>query len=478
MIFKSIAFRDDFQFRLIYRKLLEKIKSKHNSDIIVFVNSKEAIKEYDTLLMKGVIKKIIYFDELKKINLSEKDKILRVSRDIEQKIKFNINRLRMMHRSFGAEYFMGAPNLVRGPNRNFSYYEIINHYNILITNLINKLQSYKVHFFLNPGPTDEIICRSLKIKFKLLTPSRIENYWVWSTGHSFQPSNIKNDFNNFKKKKKSKKVILDQQYLHDRVHKKKLQTSSEIRLLKRIFDLIKRQIYYFYKPTNNRYYFMSFLKYSFCEYYFYKYLTSKKVSLLKDINQKYIFFPLSTEPENSLHVASQECFDQLNVIASISRDLPANIFLVIKESIYSLGSRSMEFYKKISQFKNVILVNINEPGLNLIKKSVAVANISGTAGLEAAILGKPVLNFGKNNIYDFVPHVFNVSTSDKLFDKISYITDGKFDSQESKKNGYFLKESIIKNSFDMGIFTHMNRDKFNDEHLETILKNLEKVINN
>ena len=147
MIFKSIAFRDDFQFRLIYRKLLEKIKSKHNSDIIVFVNSKEAIKEYDSLLMKGVIKKIIYFDELKKINLSEKDKILRVSRDIEKKIKFNINRLRMMHRSFGAEYFMGALNLVRGPNRNFSYYEIINYYNILITNLINKLQSYKVHFF-------------------------------------------------------------------------------------------------------------------------------------------------------------------------------------------------------------------------------------------------------------------------------------------------------------------------------------------
>ena len=206
-------------------------------------------------------------------------------------------------------------------------------------------------------------------------------------------------------------------------------------------------------------------------------MTSKKVSLLKDINQKYIFFPLSTEPETSLHVASQECFDQLNVIASISRDLPANIFLVIKESIYSLGSRNMEFYKKICQFKNVILVNINEPGLNLIKKSVAVANISGSSGLEAAILGKPVLNFGKNNFYDFIPHVFNVSTSDKLFDKISYITDGKFDSQRmSKKNGYFLKESIIKNSFDMGIFTHMNRDNFNDEHLETILKNLEKLL--
>ncbi len=267
---------------------------------------------------------------------------------------------------------------------------------------------------------------------------------------------------------------MNKQYFHDRVWKKKLQTIAEIRLVKRIFDLIKRQVYYFYKPTNNRYYFLSFLKYSFCEYYLYKYLTSKKVSLIKNIKQKYIYFPLQTEPEFSLHVASQECFDQLNVIASISKDLPANIFLVIKDSIYSLGSRNKEFYKKITQFKNVILVNINEPGLNLIKKSVAVANISGSSGLEAAILGKPVLNFGKNNFYDFVPHVFNVSTSDKLFDKISYITDGKFDSQESKKNGYFLKESIKKNSFDMGTFSNQHTKSFSEKSLQILLNNLEK----
>ena len=44
MTFKSIAFRDSFQLRLIYRKLLEKIKSRYNANIIVFVNSKQAIK--------------------------------------------------------------------------------------------------------------------------------------------------------------------------------------------------------------------------------------------------------------------------------------------------------------------------------------------------------------------------------------------------------------------------------------------------
>ncbi len=203
MNLKSIAFRDDFQLRLIHRRLLEKIKSKYNSNIIVFVNSKEGIKEYQAFLMKGVINKIFFFNDLeRKINFSDKDKILKISRNIEQRINFNYNRLRMMERSFGFEYYLGAPNIPRGPKSESNYYQIANYYNILLTKLINKLQSYKVHFFLNPSPIDEIVCRSLKIKFKLLTPSRIQNYWVWSAGHSFQPSNIKNDFNSLKKKKK------------------------------------------------------------------------------------------------------------------------------------------------------------------------------------------------------------------------------------------------------------------------------------
>ena len=108
----------------------------------------------------------------------------------------------MVERSFGLEFYLGAPNIPRGPRSEFNYYEMVNYYNIYITKLINKLQSYKVHFFLNPSPFDEIICRCLKIKFKLLLPSRVKNYWFWSAGHSFQPSNIKDDFNSFKKKKK------------------------------------------------------------------------------------------------------------------------------------------------------------------------------------------------------------------------------------------------------------------------------------
>ena len=63
MTFKSIAFRDSFQLRLIYRKLLEKIKSRYNANIIVFVNSKQAIKEYQTFLMKGVINEIFFLDD-------------------------------------------------------------------------------------------------------------------------------------------------------------------------------------------------------------------------------------------------------------------------------------------------------------------------------------------------------------------------------------------------------------------------------
>ena len=43
---------------------------------------------------------------------------------------------------------------------------------------------------------------------------------------------------------------------------------------------------------------------------------------------------------------------------------------------------------------------------------------------------------------------------------------------EAVKNGNYLKEAIIKNSFDMDLFTNINRDKFNQKNIETALNSL------
>jgi hypothetical protein len=377
-----------------------------------------------------------------------------------------------MDRSLGQEFYLGAPNLPNSPGAKLNYLDIINYYNNYLQELISYLKKHKTELFIAPSATDEIVCRSLRIKCRILSSSRIENLWLWSDSHKFKPPNIKRDYLKIKKKGKGDKTVLSQSYFHDQLWRKKMKVLPEIRIIKRVYELLKRQAYYFLKPTDKRYFFFSFLKYIFNEYYYYRKFTSKNNPLLKDIRYKFVYFPLSTEPEYAIHVASQECFDQVNVIASVSRDLPANIFLVVKENVYTLGTRSNEFFKKIRKFKNVIFININENSLDIIKKSCAVVTISGSAGLEAAIQGVPVINYGKNNFYDFLPHVHNVSTGEMIYKQILRIFQNS-NRTEAIKNGNYLKEALIKNSFDMDLFTNMNRNKFNQRNIEIALNSLE-----
>ena len=58
---------------------------------------------------------------------------------------------------------------------------------------------------------------------------------------------------------------------------------------------------------------------------------SSDLPSLEDLEGKrFIFFPLSTEPE-SLQTLSPEYFYQLAFITSIARDLPVGVYLVVKE---------------------------------------------------------------------------------------------------------------------------------------------------
>ena len=69
--------------------------------------------------------------------------------------------------------------------------------------------------------------------------------------------------------------MLSQSYFHNRLWIEKMKVLPEIRIIKRVYELLKRQAYYFLKPTDKRYFF-SFFKYIFNEYYFYRKFTSKK----------------------------------------------------------------------------------------------------------------------------------------------------------------------------------------------------------
>ena len=74
---------------------------------------------------------------------------------------------------------------------------------------------------------------------------------------------------------------------------------------------------------------------------------------------------------------------------------------MVKEHVKALGRRPKEFYKQITDLRNVVIADPSHLGLEYINKSKAVACITGTAAWEAVVSGIPVISFTCKNQFNF-----------------------------------------------------------------------------
>ena len=113
-------------------------------------------------------------------------------------------------------------------------------------------------------------------------------------------------------------------------------------------------------------------------------------------NQKFVFYPLHVDPEASTMVLSPFHTNQLAIIENLSKSIPSDHVLVVKEHIPMIGFRPRNFYKTISSFPRVTLISPHYDQFSLISKASFICSISGTAGLEGLLLKKKVLLFAKD----------------------------------------------------------------------------------
>lgn len=111
--------------------------------------------------------------------------------------------------------------------------------------------------------------------------------------------------------------------------------------------------------------------------------------------QEYVYFPLHLDPEASTLVYSPYHTNQLGVIEALSKQIPLSSHLLVKEHPVMLGQRPLDFYRKIEAMPNVTMIKPEVPSDLLIKHASIVATITGTAGWEAILLGKPAIIIGQ-----------------------------------------------------------------------------------
>lgn len=192
---------------------------------------------------------------------------------------------------------------------------------------------------------------------------------------------------------------------------------------------------------------------------------------------KYVFLPLSLEPEGSLSVHSPEFNEQLAMIELVAKNLPIDHRLVVKEHIYALGTRPSEFYQTISQIPNAVLADCSADAVEYLQSCSAVIIITGTLGFEAAVHGVPVIAFGQHNMYDFLDHFYVIRDFTTIRTVLENVC-AQQDRQEIEQrclDGSRLLQAVIQSSFrfDKLKLSHYNKDfKLNAEDLDTMANHL------
>jgi hypothetical protein len=115
----------------------------------------------------------------------------------------------------------------------------------------------------------------------------------------------------------------------------------------------------------------------------------------------YVYWPLHVRPEGSSNVLSLGQ-DELSLILKFCEFLPPEIKLVIKENPIMFGQRNRSFYKKLRSIENIYLVDPDFNSIELIINASGIAGVSGTVLLEAQLLSKPAIAFGKPEFIEFL----------------------------------------------------------------------------
>ena len=121
------------------------------------------------------------------------------------------------------------------------------------------------------------------------------------------------------------------------------------------------------------------------------------------------------EPERIILMNSRFFTNQLAIITNISKSLPVDYKLLVKEHpvMKVVGWRNITYYKEIMNLPNVKLIHPSVSNVEIIKNSSMVITIAGTTGLEASFYGKPVITF-TDQFYSCLPSVHKIQKIEDL----------------------------------------------------------------
>lgn len=127
----------------------------------------------------------------------------------------------------------------------------------------------------------------------------------------------------------------------------------------------------------------------------------------KPPREPYLFFGFHMQPESSIDVWAPFYADQFNVVEAIARAAPPSHQILIKLHKSDADNYSRHHLDRLRRLPGVRLVSPFVSSRVFIENAALALTIHGHIGLEAALLGRPVLVFGDSRMTE-LPSVTRV----------------------------------------------------------------------
>lgn len=153
-----------------------------------------------------------------------------------------------------------------------------------------------------------------------------------------------------------------------------------------------------------------------------------------------VFYPLHYEPEAALFYMAEFFDNQLANIENFAKCLRHNEVLVVKEHPQQPGVLLQSKFRSLKKrVPNLVFLPAEYSTYHLLKGSKLIITLGSTAGIEALILGKPVVVLGKV-FYDQYEGVNALSNFDELKNFIRSESNWRF--PDNKSLLHFLAQII------------------------------------
>lgn len=113
-----------------------------------------------------------------------------------------------------------------------------------------------------------------------------------------------------------------------------------------------------------------------------------------DLPEKFIYYPMQYTPESSINIPAPYFVDQRRAIDLIRFNMPSNYRLVVKEHPSCISVRPLRIMRSLRRCAGVVIANYKMDSMELVKRASLTVSVTGTATLEAFLLGKSSLNLG------------------------------------------------------------------------------------